>query len=175
MGFVIRRKIMTYRFVREEDAAMYLEFFKTIVGETDNLACSKAEAEEMTIEEEKSFLKNMNDSGSFSIVAISEKCICGSCDIRIQNRERLRHRAEMGIAVRKEYWGTGVAQRILEESISEARNRGVKKISLTVRADNERAKAFYRRNGFELSGIDRMLFCIAGIYIDGEQYELLLK
>ncbi len=166
---------MEYRLVREEDAFAYLEFFRTVVSETDNLACSAKEAAAMTVEDEQAFIRNTNGSGSFSIVAAADDGICGSCDIRIQGRERLRHRAEMGIAVRREYWGTGVAQYLLEEAIAEAKSRRISIISLTVRSDNKRAVAFYKRNGFELSGVLRMLFCIDGKYYDGEQYELLLK
>ena len=166
---------MIYRFVRESDASAYLEFFRVIVSETDNLACSAKEAAAMTVEDERAFIRNTNGSGSFSIIAVADDGICGSCDIRIQNRERLRHRAAMGIAVRKEYWGTGVAQHVLEEAIAEAKRRGIRIIYLTVRADNKRAIAFYKRNGFEFSGVHRMLFCIDGKYYDGEQYELLLK
>ena len=112
---------------------------------------------------------------NLDVIAANDDSICGSCDIRIQNRERLRHRAEMGIAVRKEYWGTGVAQHILEEAIAEAKRRGIRIICLAVRGDNKRAIAFYKRNGFEFSGVLRMLFCIGSNYVDGEQYELLLK
>ena len=166
---------MTYRLVNENDAAAFLEFFRIIVSETDNLACSESEAEAMTKEDEKNFIRSMNDSGSFSVAAVENGVICGSCDIRIQRKERLRHRAEMGIAVRKEYWGKGIAQHILEAAIAEAERRCVRKIYLTVRADNERAKSFYKRNGFKLSGTDRMLFFIDGNYIDGEQYELILR
>ena len=166
---------MKYRLVRESDASAYLEFFRYVVSETDNLACSAEEAAAMTVEDEQVFIRNTNGSGSFSIIAASDDGICGSCDIRIQNRERLRHRAEMGIAVRREYWGTGVAQHLLEEAIAEAKTRRIRIISLTVRSDNKRAVAFYKRNGFELSGVLRMLFCIDGKYYDGEQYELLLK
>ena len=166
---------MKYRLVRESDASAYLEFFRSVASETDNLACSVKEAAAMTVEDEQAFIRNTNGSGSFSIIAIIDDSICGSCDIRIQNRERLRHRAEMGIAVRKEYWGTGVAQHLLGEALAEAKRRGIRAISLTVRADNKRAVAFYKRNGFELSGVPRMLFCIDGKYYDGEQYELLLK
>ena len=166
---------MIYRFVRESDASAYLEFFRVVVSETDNLACSAKEAAAMTVEDEQSFIRNTNGSGSFSIIAVADGSICGSCDIRIQNRERLRHRAEMGIAVRKEYWGAGVAQHILEKAIAEAKRRGIRIIGLTVRADNKRAIAFYKRNGFEFSGGLRMLFCLGGNYVDGEQYELLLK
>ena len=166
---------MKYRLVKENDASAYLEFFQSVTSETDNLACSAREAESLTVEDERDFISNLNNSGSFSVIAANDDSICGSCDIRIQNRERLRHRAEMGIAVRKEYWGTGVAQHILEEAIAEAKRRGIRIISLTVRSDNKRAVAFYKRNGFELSGVLRMLFCVDGNYVDGEQYELLLK
>ena len=171
-----RYGVMRYRLVKENDASAYLEFFRSVASETDNLACSAKEAAAMTVEDEQAFIRNTNGSGSFSIIAAADDDgICGSCDIRIQGRERLRHRAEMGIAVRREYWGTGVAQHLLEEAIAEAKTRRIRIISLTVRSDNKRAVAFYKRNGFELSGVLRMLFCIDGKYYDGEQYELLLK
>ena len=167
--------MIVYRLVNEDDAAAFLEFLRTITAETDNLACSADEAAAMTEEDERSFIRGMADSGSFSMAAVADGEICGSCDIRIQGRERLRHRAEMGIAVRKECWGTGIAQHLLEESISEAKRRGVRKIYLTVRSDNERARALYERNGFKLSGTDRMLFIIDWKCIDGEQYDLILE
>ena len=155
-----------YRLVREEDASAYLDFFRSVAGESDNLACSEKEAEAMSIEDERSFIRNSTASGWFSAVAVLDGRICGSCDIRVSGRERIRHRGEMGIAVRKEYWGKGV---------SEARRRGIRKIFLTVRSDNERAKTFYRKNGFSLCGTDRMLFLIDGKYVDGELYDLILE
>ena len=129
---------MKYRLVRESDASAYLEFFRSVASETDNLACSAKEAVAMTVEDEQAFIKNTNGSGSFSIIAAADDGICASCDIRIQNRERLRRRAEMGIAVRKEYWGAGIAQHLLEEAIAEAKTRRIRIISLTVRSDNKR-------------------------------------
>ena len=50
---------MTYRLVNENDAAAFLEFFRIIVSETDNLACSESEAEAMTEEDEKNFIRSM--------------------------------------------------------------------------------------------------------------------
>ena len=55
------------------------------------------------MEDERDFISNLNNSGSFSVIVANDDSICGSCDIRMQNRERLRHRSEMGIAVRKEF------------------------------------------------------------------------
>ena len=109
------------------------------------------------------------------MAAFEDDKIIGSCDIRIAERERLKHRAEMGIAVRKEYWGKGIAQSLLEKAIEEAAKRGVLKIQLTVREDNIRAKRLYIRNGFKLVGSDRMLFLIDGKYIDGEIYDLIIE
>lgn len=163
-----------YRLVTEEDASAYRDFFRSIAGESDNLACSAEEADAMSIEDERSFIRNSAASGWFSAVAVLDGRICGSCDIRVSQRERIRHRGEMGIAVRKEYWGKGVAQHIFDTAVSEARRRGIRKISLTVRSDNERAKAFYRKNGFSLCGTDRMLFLIDGKYVDGQLYDLIL-
>ncbi len=167
----VKIRSLRYRLVKENDASAYLEFFQSAASETDNLACSTREAESLIVEDERDFISNLNDSRSFSVIAAKDDSICGSYDIRIQNRERLRHRVEMGIAVRREYWGPGVAQHILEE----AKRRGIRIISLTVRTDNKRAIAFCKRNDFEFSGVFRMLFCIGGNYVDGEQYELLLK
>ena len=136
-----------YRLVREEDASAYLDFFRSIAGESDNLACSSEEADAMSIEDERSFIRNSAASGWFSAVAVLDGRICGSCDIRVSERERI---------------------------VSEARRRGIRKISLTVRSDNERAKAFYRKNGFSFCGTDRMLFLIDGKYVDGQLYDLIL-
>ena len=167
--------MISYRIVTEEDAEAYLEFFRKVVSETDNLACSPEDAEKMTVEDERDFIKAAAASGSVSVAAFDKDTILGSCDIRISARKRLRHRGEMGIAVRRECWGSEVAGRILSLALAEARKRGVRKIDLTVRSDNERAKAFYKKNGFGYAGSDRMLFCIDGEYVDGERYELILS
>ena len=156
---------MTYRLVSEEDAAAYLDFFIAVAGETDNLASTRREAGRMSAEDERNYIRGMNPS--FSFVAADDGVICGSCDIRIDSRERLRHRAELGIAVRREWWGKGIAQRLLDYALAEASARGVRKVMLTVRADNSRAIALYERNGFSCIGKDSMLFCIDGAYHDG--------
>ena len=163
---------MEYRVAEENDAEPFLNFFKAIVFETDNLAATPEEAGKMTVEDEKTFIKNAN--GSFSVIAIENGIIYGSCDIRIPERARLRHRAELGIAVRKECWGTGIAERLLKAALEGAEEKNVKKVELTVREDNERAKSFYKRHGFTFVAKDRMLFLIDGEFIDGERYEIIL-
>ena len=51
---------MRYRLVRESDASAYLEFFRSVASETDNLACSAKEAAAMTVEDEQASIRNTN-------------------------------------------------------------------------------------------------------------------
>lgn len=51
--------------------------------------------------------------------------------------------------VRGEHHGSGVARELMEWAIEEARCRGAKALYLTVFIENERARRFYDRFGFE--------------------------
>ncbi|MBO8436468.1 MAG: hypothetical protein IAA97_05775 [Spirochaetes bacterium] len=92
--------MVEYRFVGEGDAAAFLDFFRAVVSETDNLACSFEDAGSMTEEDELAFIKSSISSGSFSVVAVEDGRILGSCDIRIATKARIRHRAEIEIRIR---------------------------------------------------------------------------
>lgn len=54
------------------------------------------------------------------------------------------------IYVRAAHWGTGVGRRLLQATI------GDRPASLWVLADNERAVAFYRRQGFRADGAEKL-------------------
>ncbi len=164
-----------YRFLRSDDAPLLLDFLKAIASETDNLAFSFSDIESLDEADERIFIAELRKSPSVYAAAISDGKIIGTCEIRASRRLRTKHRGELAIAVRKEFWGKGVAQHLFGFAVSEARERGIKKISLSVRKDNERAIAFYKRNGFVSEGTDPMLLFIDGEYIDGEHFGLILK
>ncbi|MBI2617548.1 GNAT family N-acetyltransferase [Candidatus Gottesmanbacteria bacterium] len=50
--------------------------------------------------------------------------------------------------ISQKYRGIGIAQKLLEELIKEAKAQGVKKIILDVSKDNPRAVRFYEKSGF---------------------------
>ena len=54
--------------------------------------------------------------------------------------------------VLKTYHGAGVAQRLMDWVVNEARRRGAQQLFLTVFIDNHRARRFYDRYGFEAVG-----------------------
>ena len=62
----------------------------------------------------------------------------------------------LSIVVAKQAWGSGLASELLEELEMEFRNRKISQFKVMVRADFERANAFYCKHGFTLAGkIDR--------------------
>jgi diamine N-acetyltransferase len=54
--------------------------------------------------------------------------------------------------VLRSWQGTGIAQTLAQWAIAEARLRGAEQLYLSVWAGNDRAKAFYRRYGFQYVG-----------------------
>ena len=65
---------------------------------------------------------------------------------------RKRHRASLGICVRRAYWGQGIASAIIDALAAEAARIGYSQIELTVVSDNLRARALYERCGFRQVG-----------------------
>ena len=63
-------------------------------------------------------------------------------------KDKLRHRAEFGISLLKEYWGLGLGRALTEACIQCAREAGYAQLELSVVADNERAIALYEKEGF---------------------------
>ena len=81
-----------YRLIRKDDAGMFLDYMKTIAGETDNLVYSVSDIENLDEVDEKIFISELRNSRSFTVVAVADGMIAGSCDIRVGRRLRIRHR-----------------------------------------------------------------------------------
>ena len=61
---------------------------------------------------------------------------------------KVRHRAEFGISVLKEYWGLGLGTALLRACIQCAKEAGYVQLELNVVANNTRAIAIYKKMGF---------------------------
>lgn len=161
---------MEYRKPIKEDAKNMLEYLKQVGSESDNLTFGK-EGLPFTVEQEEEYLDKLT---SPCIVAIDDEGrIVGDGSLELGCR-RISHSAELGISVIKEYWGKGVGSTIMELLIKEAKDRGVTKINLKVRADNQRAKALYKKFGFVKEGYSTRMLKICDEYFDGEYWGLML-
>ena len=163
---------MTYRTPCGDDAAEMIRYLKSVGSESDNLTFG-AEGLPVTEEQERKFLSSIGPNAYVVSAVDDDGRITGDASLE-RGPRRLHHAAELGISTLKEYWGRGIGSRLMEEMIAYAKENGITKINLRVRADNERAKALYKKFGFVKEGDDRRMMEIGGEYFDGEHWGLVL-
>ena len=88
----------------------------------------------------------------FSIAEVDGKIIGLAGIGRVGGYEKVARRAEFGVSVDREYWGLGVGRALTRACIACARRAGYAQLELDVVADNERAAALYRSEGFVVYG-----------------------
>ncbi|NPA58161.1 MAG: GNAT family N-acetyltransferase [Aquificae bacterium] len=57
------------------------------------------------------------------------------------------------LAVRKEFWDRGIGKKLLERAVKHFRERGLDTAGLWAGDKNERAIRFYKKNGFQDTGL----------------------
>ncbi|MCQ4263518.1 GNAT family N-acetyltransferase [Stutzerimonas stutzeri] len=90
---------------------------------------------------------------------------------------RAAHVAYLGtLAVAPEVKGSGLARRMMQEAIDKLAASGIRRVELTVEADNPRAIAFYERFGFAYEGTQRAAYKRSSDegFVDELMYGLLL-
>ena len=157
---------ISYRTAVPSDAAQLLEYLKQVGGETDNLTFG-ADGIPYTVEQEAALLERIASSprNRFFLALDGEK-IVGNAVVDGFGNPRFRHRVTLAITVLRDYWGQGIGTGLMERMLSFAREIGAEMASLEVRSDNERAKALYRKFGFQSFGTFPRYFKINGQYFD---------
>ena len=137
----------------EADAAEVLRTFDLTHAETDDLL-TYPEENSFTVQEEAKFLKARSESkNAIEIAAFVDGRIVGTAGIDpIGDKEKIRHRADFGIAVEKAYWGRGIGKALTLACIECARHAGYLQIELEVVAENASAVRLYESVGFREYG-----------------------
>lgn len=166
---VIRKAII-------QDAEKIIQYKIIVGGESDYLTFGEDEVV-INIENEKLSIESINNrNNSILAVALIDGEIAGSIVFRGGERSRVRHVGEMGITVRKSYWGLGIGSILLDFLIKWAKETDiVKKINLRVRVDNESAIKLYEKYGFEKEGILTRDFYINGKFYDSMNMGLIVE
>ena len=133
----------------ETDGSAVFGNFNRTHGETDYLL-SYPDENSFTAEQEGKFLKRKAESDNeVEIIALVDGRVAGTAGVdAIGGKYKLRHRAEFGISVLKEYWGLGIGRALMDACIECAKRAGYAQLELTVVAENARAVEMYRRAGF---------------------------
>ena len=105
-------------------------------------------------QQEAKFLQEKTESADEAeIVAEIDGEIVGMAGIEcVGRKDKVRHRAVMGISIDKNYWGLGIGRALMEACIECAKKAGYSQLELDVTAENERAIDLYEGYGFEEYG-----------------------
>lgn len=131
------------------DGSAAFEVFNQTHAETDYLL-SYPDENSLDAAQEADFLEEKSASANeIEILAIVNGRMVGTAGIEaVGSKYKLRHRAEFGISVLREYWGLGLGRALTRACIQCAREAGYSQIELNVVADNAAAIALYAGEGF---------------------------
>ncbi len=158
---------LTIREAEKSDAASLVELVNQIAGETNFLTFGKDEFNK-TVSEEEDFIEKQKISGNgLLLVAELKNEIVGMLNVNTSSKPRLRHIADFGTLVRKDFWGIGIGNCLLRSLLDWAKNSNViKKINLKVQTDNKTAISLYKKFGFEIEGVIRR-----DSFVDNKYYD----
>jgi putative acetyltransferase len=116
-------------------------------------------------EEVKTWIEN-RAPGSVNLVAILDGEIVGGAGLD-RYKGRRSHAGGIGMGVHDAWTGRGIGAALLTALVDMAdRWLGLRRLELTVFADNMPAIALYRRFGFQVEGTHRAFALRDGVYVD---------
>ena len=131
------------------DGEEVLKVFIDTHDETDFLT-SYPDENTITAEDEGKYLdKQTKSENGIEIIAYVEDRAVGLAGISsIGDKYKLKHRANFGISILKDYWGLGIGNALTEACIECAKKAGYEQLELEVVGDNHRAISLYKKMGF---------------------------
>lgn len=132
-----------------EDAEEVIRIFDRTHEETDYLL-SYPDESTLTKEGEEEFLKKLTESeNAIELFALVDGVPVGLAGFSpVGDKEKVRHRADYGISILKEYWGLGIGRALTNACISCAKAAGYEQMELQVVAENKAAIRLYESLGF---------------------------
>jgi putative acetyltransferase len=101
------------------------------------------------------------------LVACIDDLPIGNIGLTVSERARTRHSGSIGMGVHDDYAGRGIGQMLMDAALDLADNWwNLRRVELTVYADNDRAIRLYKRSGFEVEGTLREYVFRDGQYVD---------
>ena len=130
-----------------DDAQEVLNIFLLTHEQTDYLSSYKDETT-FDAEFEKQFLNDIACSESqIYLCAVVDSHIVGTASVFSVGPNKVKHRAEFGIAIDKDYWGIGIGQALTAACVEFSKTAGYSQLELEVVSNNTGAISLYRKMG----------------------------
>ncbi len=140
---------------KEEDVQAVIKYMYVTACDTEFVIRYPEECSKYTPEAEKELFRHMNSSNSRAmLLCLVDDVVAGCCEISWSTSLKIRHRADLAIAVVKDYWGLGIGTRMFQELIRIAEeNEYITQLELDFIEGNTRGRAFYESFGFRITGV----------------------
>ena len=162
-------KVLTVRSVEGKDAEAHIQFKQATSDETYFMARYPEECS-YDIERVREGLTACEASLlNFEIGVYDDRGeqVGGIGVTQVRPHLKYRHRAVMGISIRKEYWGCGLGSFLMQIAVEQAAANGFEQLELGVFEDNVRAIHLYEKFGFQKYGVNPRAFKLKdGTYRD---------
>lgn len=119
-----------------------------------------------TLDEEKTYITNMNVSDNMYAVVEVDGKVCGIARVLRGELEMKRHCGVFRTWITEEAQGKGIGTKIMEYTLDWGEKEGLHKLWLTVFSNNPIASKLYERYGFVHEGTQKDQLCIKGEYED---------
>ena len=152
------------------DAERLNAYLRQTSGETHFMVRYPEECNQTLETAQKRLQAMLEDERSFMLAAFIDDELVGNCGVNeIADRLKMRHRASLGISIKKKAWGLGLGTVLISHALEQAKENGFTQVEL-VFADNERAIYLYRKLGFtEMGCIPKAFLLKDGTYRDEAQ------
>lgn len=135
------------------DGQAVFEVFNKTHEETDFLLSYSDENSFNEKAESEHLAAKTESPDEIEILAVMDNKIIGMAGIdAIGSKYKVKHRAEFGISVLKDYWGLGIGKALTAACIKCAKEAGYVQLELDVVSDNTKALEMYRKFGFKEFG-----------------------
>jgi RimJ/RimL family protein N-acetyltransferase len=150
------------RLATEADAEAFVELMGQVDAESDFMLF-EADERQFSIEEVRQRIRGGATSQNQAIfVAERDGALVGYLLAIGGEPRRIRHRVYLVVGVREGFTGQRIGTRLFAALDEWAKSHAIERLELTVRADNARAIALYRKAGFEVEGTKKCSLKVNG-------------
>jgi ribosomal protein S18 acetylase RimI-like enzyme len=117
------------------------------------------------IEATRTFVLDHIQRGHPQFVAVTaDGEVVGWCDVTPLSRPIQAHRGVFGVGLLPQFRGQGIGTKLIRSALAASRAFGLHRVELTVREHNTGAIELYKKEGFEIEGVQRDAVLVDGVY-----------
>jgi RimJ/RimL family protein N-acetyltransferase len=133
-----------------------------------------AQTQALPLERIDGFVRDSVANDAVQFFALDGAKVVGWADIFPAWADAVKHCGTLGMGIAAGNRGQGIGERLLRACLSKALTKGITRIELEARADNQRAIKLYERVGFRHEAVKRNAMRFDGVYYDAVQMSILL-